>query len=66
MGADDGAVEEHHAECEAAPLLHQPKQPLPDPEPGPADEGLRRLPPRAELLGISVRELDARLAQVAV
>jgi hypothetical protein len=49
MRADDGAVEEHHAKFEPMALLHQPVQALPHPEPRPADEGLRRHPPRSQL-----------------
>ena len=44
---DGGAVEESHAEGDAA-LLDQAEEALPDAEPGPADEGLRRLPPGPE------------------
>ena len=48
MSADVGPVQEHHAEPDAA-LLNQRKKPLPDAEPCPADEGLRRHPPWTEL-----------------
>ena len=47
MGADAGAVEEGHAQRDAAVLRHF-QQALPDPEVAPAVEGLRCPPPRAE------------------
>jgi hypothetical protein len=47
VGAHIGAVEEGHAEGDAAPL--DPfEQAVPDAKPRPADEGLRRLPPGPE------------------
>ena len=48
MRTDHRAVEERHAELEPALLLHQPMHALPHPALGPADEGLRRHPPRAK------------------
>src|SRR4029450_5183494 len=48
---NDGAVEEDHAELEATLLLYQPVQALPHRKLGPADESLRRHPPRPQLGG---------------
>jgi hypothetical protein len=45
--ADVRAVQERHAQRDAAPLRHL-QQALPDAEMAPAVEGLRRPPPRAE------------------
>src|SRR5918912_3138825 len=46
--ADVGAVEERHAECDTLRLCGL-QQALPHAKPGPADEGLRRGPPRTQL-----------------
>src|SRR5215207_1170586 len=44
VSSDVGAIDEGHAERDAA-LLGQEQQPLPDAQARPADEGLRRPPP---------------------
>jgi hypothetical protein len=49
MGTDVAAVEACHPEWHV-PLLDQPQQAFPDPEPSPADEGLRGHPPRSQLV----------------
>src|SRR5215213_4995195 len=48
VGSDTGAVEERHAGLDAAPPLRRLQQSLPDAQPRPAAEGLRRHPPRAQ------------------
>jgi hypothetical protein len=49
VSPDVGAVDEGHAERHAL-LLHQRQQALPDTSLGPADEDLRRQPPRLEIV----------------
>jgi hypothetical protein len=45
MRPDRGAVEKRHPKSNPQMCLHQFEQPLPDAQPRPIDEGLRRLPP---------------------
>jgi len=49
VGADRGAVEERHPQLEPLALLRLFQQTLPDAVVAPADEGLRRHPPRAQM-----------------
>ena len=49
MSPDNGAVHEDHAQLGPAIRLGGLDEPFPDAELGPADEGLSRHPPRAEL-----------------
>ena len=49
MSADRAAVEERHPQLEPLALLRQFQQTLPYAMVAPADEGLRRHPPRAQM-----------------
>src|SRR4051794_23135081 len=49
MGSDRGAIEKGHPQLDAAALLRQLQQTLPDAMAAPADEGLRRHPPRSQI-----------------
>ena len=74
VGPDAGAVEEGHAEPDVVPLGQRQKA-FPHAQVRPADEGLRRFPPRPEFgqnaapLGTVLAALDNRLdglAQIVV
>jgi hypothetical protein len=70
VGANAGAVEKRHPKRDTV-LLNARQQALPDPKPGPADEGLSRRPPRTEFgrdgtpLGAVLMSLDDGLHRAA-